>query len=73
MQNTAHYRVGYKVSYRSWVDSLKKRVEMYQMARVDKITNQADKEKTWKVLKHLLFVLKCSAIILLVKLNFPPP
>ena len=30
---------------------LRKRVEMYQMARVDLIINQADKQKIWEVMK----------------------
>ena len=29
---------------------LEQRVEMYQMARVDTITNQADKPKIWEVM-----------------------
>ncbi len=44
-ENDAKQHTLYKVSFRLWVDSLKKRVEMYQMARVDMITNQADKRE----------------------------
>ena len=44
MQNNAHYRVGYRVSYRL-------RVEMYESARVDMIANQADKQKIWEVME----------------------
>ncbi len=55
-KQNAHYRVWYKVSYRLRIDLLKKRVEMYQMARVDMIANQLDKAKileTYEVLFSL--------------------
>ncbi len=51
MKRNAHYRVGYKVSYRLTVIHLKGRVEMHERARVDMITNQADKQKIWEVMK----------------------
>ena len=49
MQTNVHYRVRYKVSYRSRVGSRKKRVKIHEKLRVNMIANQADKPKIWEV------------------------
>ncbi len=49
MQNNAHYRVRYMMSYRHcWLVYLKMKVEM---AKVDMVANQADKQKFWEVMQ----------------------
>ena len=51
-----HYKMRYKVKHRFGLVRLKRRVKIYERARVDMGANQADKQNVWEVMQSLFHI-----------------